>query len=78
MNNQHLVNKRTYKRAQKNNIFMKWAFGGEKSISKSLKYWIDNHSDLYTPIPGESLRLVFTKIYEIYKKSVVRNFRNTK
>lgn len=78
MNNQDLVNKRTYKRAQKNNIFMKWAFGGEKSISKSLKYWIDNHSDLYMPQKGESLRVVFTKIYEIYKKSVVRKFRTTK
>lgn len=78
MNKCDLINKENFKTAIKNKRFIKWAFGGNVSIHESIKYWIDNHSDLYMPEKGESIRSVFTKIYEIYKKSVVRNFRTTK
>lgn len=78
MNKSDLINKENFKKAIKNKRFIKWAFGGDVSMHESIKYWIDNHSDLYMPAKEESIRSVFTKIYEIYKKSVVRKFQTTK
>lgn len=74
MNNQDLINKRTFKRAQKNHIFMKWAFGNQPTVNKSLQLCMDNHCDLYTPQKGETIRYVVTNIY---KKSHVWKFRTT-
>ena len=80
MNKSKLINRRTFKRALKNKKFMTWAFGSDLPyivIGQSIQYWVANHSDLYAPQKGETIRSVLSKIYNIYKKSVVRKFRTT-